>query len=104
MKTFHIIIDCEEDKAQDLFEDIQNKYRLYDNCVLETTDEWDWEEENPLIIIEGKDLDQIINLCKNIFKRYARTEYDFSIRIEEVDMKSSILEKGRMSETGCLSV
>jgi len=34
--TNHIVIEVDnEDKAYTLFEEIQNKYNLYDNCVIE---------------------------------------------------------------------
>ena len=36
--TNQIIIEIkEEEQAQNLFEEIQNKYSLYDNCVLDTS-------------------------------------------------------------------
>lgn len=35
--TNHIIIEiANEEQAYKLFEEIQNKYSLYDNCVIET--------------------------------------------------------------------
>lgn len=35
--TNHIVIEIKnEEQAYKLFEEIQNKYSLYDNCVLET--------------------------------------------------------------------
>lgn len=41
-KRFHIIIEgTEEDEMQDFFEEIQNEYSLYDNCVLEEVIEED---------------------------------------------------------------
>lgn len=36
---YHIRIEgCDEEQMQKLFEEIQNKYSFYDNCVLEETD------------------------------------------------------------------
>ena len=36
-KTNHITIEVDnEEKAYKLFEEIQNRYSLYDNCVVET--------------------------------------------------------------------
>lgn len=35
--TNHIVIEIkDEEQAYKLFEEIQNKYNLYDNCVIET--------------------------------------------------------------------
>lgn len=35
--TNHIVIEIkDEGKAYDLFEEIQNRYKLFDNCVIET--------------------------------------------------------------------
>jgi len=35
-KTNHIVIEIkDEEQAYKLFEEIQNKYSLYDNCVIE---------------------------------------------------------------------
>jgi len=51
--TNHIVIEVDDEKkAYKLFEEIQNKYNLYDNCVIETevpivdsiVDDDRWEE------------------------------------------------------------
>jgi hypothetical protein len=39
---YHIVIEGHDHgQMQDLFEEIQNKYSLYDNCVLEEHDDED---------------------------------------------------------------
>jgi hypothetical protein len=51
--TNHIVIEIDDEgKAYDIFEEIQNKYSFYDNCVIETEvseDEsivdWDRQDE-----------------------------------------------------------
>ena len=51
--TNHIVIEVDDEgQAQELFEEIQNKYNIFDNCVLETevpiedtiVDDDRWEE------------------------------------------------------------
>lgn len=39
MKIYHIVVEgSNAEQMQNLFEEIQNKYSLYDNCVLEETE------------------------------------------------------------------
>lgn len=50
--TNHIIVEIDDsEKAQDIFEEIQNKYNFYDNCVLET----DVPEEDSIIEPDRQD-------------------------------------------------
>lgn len=82
------------DDAYDLFEKIQNKYSLYDNCVID-------EEKNNYgtIVIEGKNINQINSLAKELSK-----EYNIKPKIISVSINDTIVEKDRQEETGGFEV
>lgn len=94
--TNHIVIVPEDKKdGQELFEDIQNKYSLYDNCVS--------EEDGKRIVIEGANIEEVQRLVERITK-------DFTPRIGAMDlernlpMTDSIIDDGRDGETGGMEV
>jgi hypothetical protein len=94
--TNHIVIVPESRKdGQELFEDIQNKYSLYDNCVS--------EEDGKRIVIEGANTEEVQRLVERITK-------DFTSRIGAMDlernlpMTDSIIDNGRDGETGGMEV
>jgi hypothetical protein len=94
--TNHIIIVPESRKdGQRLFEDIQNKYNLYDNCVSES--------EGERIVIEGANTEEVQRLVERITK-------DFTPRIGAMDLErnvpitDSIIDHGRDEETGGMEV
>lgn len=94
--TNQIIINIkDEDEAYDLFEKIQNKYSLYDNCVIDTPQKPNY----PSIIIEGKNETQINNFANVLAKKYKIKPKVISISISD-----TIVEKVRREETGGFEV
>jgi hypothetical protein len=94
--TNHIVIVPESRKdGQQLFEDIQNKYSLYDNCVS--------EEDGKRIVIEGANIEEVQRLVERLTK-------EFTPRIGAMDlernlpMTDSIIDAGRDGETGGMEV
>lgn len=50
--TNHVVIEIDDSKrAQDVFEEIQNKFNFFDNCVLES----DVQEEDSIIDADRQD-------------------------------------------------
>jgi hypothetical protein len=57
--TNHIVIEIDDEgKAYDIFEEIQNKYGFYDNCVIETEVgeeesivDWDRQDETSFALM-----------------------------------------------------
>jgi len=91
--TYQIIIEIKDiDEAYDLFEEIQNKYNLFDNCVI--------DEGNPFEIrIEGKDKAQI-----NDFSKELAREYKINPKVLSVPISDTILDEDRKEETGGFEV
>ena len=69
--TYQITIKVgrNEGRAYTLFEEIQNDYRLYDNCVIDYPDKTDPFE----IIIEGKNKKEIDSLAKEIKEEISKS-------------------------------
>ena len=87
-----IIAIKDEDKAYDLFEEIQNRYNLFDNCVI--------DEGNPFEIrIEGKNKFQINNFAKKLAKNYK-----IKPKVLSVPISDTILDEDRKEETGGFEV
>ena len=79
-------------KAYDLFEEIQNRYNLFDNCVI--------DEGNPFEIrIEGKNKLQINNFAKKLEKNYK-----IKPKVLSVPISDTILDEDRKEETGGFEV
>ena len=68
-KIYHIVIEGHnEEQVKEMFEEIQNKYSLYDNCVFEEADIEDtiidydekrWEETGRLSCMDKKEYDKL---------------------------------------------
>jgi uncharacterized protein YbaP (TraB family) len=95
--TNHIVIEIMgEDKAYDLFEEIQNKYSLYDNCVIET----DEDETKPCaIIIEGKNFQEMKKLSQIL-----SNDYKIKLKVIPVPVSDTIIDDDRKEETGGFQV
>lgn len=91
--TNQIVIAIKDiDKAYDLFEEIQNRYNLFDNCVI--------DEGSPFEIrIEGKNKLQINNFAKKLAKNYK-----IKPRVLSVPISDTILDEDRKEETGGFEV
>lgn len=68
-KIIHIVIEgSDEEQMYNLFEEIQNKYCLYDNCVIETEnspddtiidyDEGRWKETGNIKVLSKRVVDK----------------------------------------------
>lgn len=92
--TYHIIIKSPEDydDAYELFENIQNTYNLYDNCVID----FDEAEVPDNIIIESTDKERLENLMEKLKIKYKLED----ITLEKVSKDNTIIEIGRDEETG----
>jgi len=65
-KIFHIIIEGHnEQQMQEFFEEIQNKYSLYDNCVIE-----ECEPEDTIIDKDRCEETGNININFELVKKY----------------------------------
>ncbi len=94
--TNQIVINIkDEDEAYDLFEKIQNKYSLYDNCVIDTPQKPNY----PSIIIEGKNINQINNFANILTKKYK-----IKPKVISVPISDTILDTDRKDETGGFEV
>jgi hypothetical protein len=85
------------DTTVSLWERIQNKYNLFDNCVLEADDEGD----NKVIRIEGHVFGQVQNLMQRIIRDFQQT---YNIIIEATPYENTIIDDDRRGETGELSI
>lgn len=93
--TNQIVINIKnEEEAYDLFEEIQNGYSLYDNCVIDT------EKNNSFTIrIEGKNISRINSLIKELSK-----EYNIKPKVISVPISDTIIDADRKEETGGFEV
>lgn len=94
--TYHIVINVKSlgyDIAHELFEDIQNQYGLYDNCVIE-------DENADRIIIESIDKKRLHSLAKKIKEKCCLKK----VFVRKVNKEYTIIDEGRDSETGGLAV
>jgi hypothetical protein len=84
------------DNAYELFEDIQNRYGLYDNCVL------DFRQNNipDYILIESTDKDML----KELIEKIRAIHKNLNIKLIKISDKNTILDEDRKEETGGLPV
>ena len=94
--TNHIVIVPKRPQSgQVLFEDIQNKYSLFDNCVI--------EEDGKRIVIEGTNLQDVTTMYHKIMSVF-RKRVMAAVINEDVPMTESIIDDGRDGETGGMEV
>lgn len=93
--TNHIIIQVNNENGYPLFEEIQNKYSLYDNCVIDSNEKGETEQ----IVIEGKDLSQIMSLAQKILYEFVK-----ELKIAIVPIEDTIIDDDRREETGGLEI
>lgn len=98
--TNQITIECENyGKGYEVFEEIQNKYSLYDNCVID----YDEGENKPNFVrIEGKNLNEITNLARKILEKHYPLVKELKISV--VPISDTIIEEDRREETGGLAI
>ena len=98
--TNQITIECKnEKKGYDIFEEIQNRFKLFDNCCLDGNE----KPDKPCFVrIEGIDLDEVTKLAKRILEKYYPKIKELKISI--VPIEDTIIDDDRKEETGCLSV
>lgn len=94
--TFQIIINVKSfsyDRGYELFENLQNSFNLFDNCVIETS--LDGLITNK-IIIESTDEKRLKSLANKIKKDYKLKD----VKVKKINKKDTIIENGRDSEIG----
>ena len=93
---FSETFDKDNEKTQKLFEEIQNKYSLYDNCVFEEA-----HTNTPArVVIEGHDESQARAFYEELKNKYGSDK----VRFEIVTPEDTIIDKDRTSETGPLTI
>jgi len=94
--TNHIIIECEDEKkGYEIFEEVQNFYSLYDNCVIDLEED---KSKPHFVTIEGKNIREITDLAKNILLKYYPLIKELKISV--VPIEDTIIDEDRREETG----